>query len=97
MGSSGSGALPREGYQVIRPARRRDYAMSRPDVNAAVTRNAGDGVELRSRSTAATRSHAQRREHGADGEHRLSCEADQPQPPAATRSGASMARMASTG
>ena len=37
---------------------------SRPDVNAAVTRNAGDG------RSAATHSHAQQREHGADGEHR---------------------------
>ena len=37
---------------------------SRPDATAAMARNAGDG------RSAATHSHAQQREHGADGEHR---------------------------
>ncbi|GAC1494394.1 MAG: hypothetical protein NVS2B11_17740 [Acetobacteraceae bacterium] len=36
----------------------------RPDANAAMARNVGDG------RSAATHSHAQQREHGADGEHR---------------------------
>jgi putative transposase len=37
---------------------------SRPDATPAMARNAGDG------RSAATHSHAQQREHGADGEHR---------------------------
>jgi putative transposase len=43
---------------------------SRPGALAAMARSGGDGVGLRSRPTAATRSHAQRSEHGEAGEHR---------------------------
>lgn len=45
----------------------------RPAHPSAMARSGGDGVELRSRSTAGRRSHAQRgepREHGEAGEHR---------------------------
>jgi putative transposase len=43
---------------------------SRPGEPAATARSRGDGVGLQSRPTAATRSHAQRSEHGEAGEHR---------------------------
>jgi putative transposase len=43
---------------------------SRPGGLAAAARSGGEGVGLRSRSTAATRSHAQQSEHGEAGEHR---------------------------
>jgi putative transposase len=42
----------------------------RPGGLAAAARSGGDGVGLRSRTTTAARSHAQRSEHGEDGEHR---------------------------
>jgi hypothetical protein len=42
----------------------------RPGDPAATARSGGDGVGLRSRPTTATRSHAQRSEHGEAGEHR---------------------------
>src|SRR3712207_8908085 len=43
---------------------------SRPGEPAAAARSRGDGVGLRRRPTAASRSHAQQGEHGEAGEHR---------------------------
>jgi hypothetical protein len=43
---------------------------SRPGAPTATARSGGDGIGLRSRPIAATRSHAQQSEHGEAGEHR---------------------------